>query len=170
MVQNTHHHLLAVVSRQRGDAQVDLALLEDKIETTVLGQSPHRDVQVGNHLESRNDGVLSPLRESQVLLHDAVHPVADLYHVDERLNVDIAGAGVDGVRQDQVAELHDGLGFAGDDLLQVVDFVGRGDGLDVVLFRRVDALHEGLQRTHQPVLSVDRVEDVTSGRDDDLHL
>jgi len=108
LVQDSHDHRLAVHGRDRGHAEVDLALLGRKLDAPVLGHKPLGDVHVGHDLDPRDDGRMEPLGGRALLNQETIDAVLDLEFVLKRLDVDIAGAVLDGLQDDQVDQVDQG--------------------------------------------------------------
>ncbi len=106
LVEQTQHHLLAERGGERRDADVHLAVGEVHGEAAVLRQQPHRDVEVGEHLDARNDRHLQVLGRLHHLVEHAVDAVAHHQPLAQGLDVDVARARLDRLGQHQVHEPH----------------------------------------------------------------
>ena len=106
--QNTQHDALAVVGRQRADAEVDLLLADLHLDAAVLGQALLGDVDAGHDLEAGDDrGPACVLGMLSRLDADAVDAVAHADAVGHRLDVNVGGPHADGLGDDQVDQLDD---------------------------------------------------------------
>src|SRR5262249_13605621 len=107
LVQDTHHHALAVERRYGGDADIDLAAAHPQADPAVLGQAPLGDIHLRKDLDAGDDGGLEPLRRRRRLAQHAVNAVAHFELPLERLDVDVAGALLHGLVDEHVDELDD---------------------------------------------------------------
>ena len=97
LVEQAQDDLLAEDRRQHGDAEVHvLAGAELELDAAVLRQAPLGDVERRHDLDARGDGVLELERRLHDLFEHAVDAVADAEHLLEGLEVDVAGAPLDG--------------------------------------------------------------------------
>ena len=125
-VEQTHDDAFAVERGQSGNAQVDFAAQRLDLDAAVLRQAAFGDIQAGHQLHARNDGGLQ-LARRRVLTHQhAVNAVADAKFFFERLDVDIAGALFDGLRDHGVHQTDDRR-FAGHVAKVFQVFVGLAD-------------------------------------------
>ena len=106
LVEEPEHDLFAVGGGQRRYPDVDFAVGQVHREPAVLGQQPHRDVQLRQHLDARHDRHLEILGRLHHLVQHAVDAVAHRHSVAQRLDVDVARPRVDRLRQHQVHEPH----------------------------------------------------------------
>ena len=106
-IEHAQHDRFAELRGQRRDAQIDDAVAQRIADAPVLRQAALRDVQVGHDLEARNHGQGQLLGRRRHLVEGAVHAIADLELSLERLEVNVAGAVLDGLEQDQVDEPDD---------------------------------------------------------------
>jgi hypothetical protein len=98
-IENTRHDLLAVQRRAGADAEVDRAILGDAhLDAPVLGHAALGDVEARHDLDacSQLDGELH--RRIRDLLQVAVEAQPDAVGLFVRLEVDVRGAFLDGVR------------------------------------------------------------------------
>ena len=108
VVQETQHHALAVEGGECGHAHVDLAVVHTQADSAILGYTPFGDVELGHDLESTHDGSRETRRRRDRILKDAVHTVAHSETVLVGLQVDVRGACVQRLEQQQVHDLHNG--------------------------------------------------------------
>src|SRR4051812_19875303 len=135
LVEESHDDLLAEERRADGDAEVHLAsLAELELDAAVLREAALGDVQLGHDLQTAGDGRLQLHGRLHRLEEHAVHAVADAEVLLVGLDVDVGGALLDGVEEDEVHELDDrrvgGALLEVDDVLVVVVVVD----LDLALF------------------------------------
>ena len=107
-------------AEQRGDggnAEIELFLLLVlhvlDHDAAVLREPLFADVELGHDLHAAGDGVLQLHGRRHHVLQNAVNAEAHAIFLFVRLDVDIAGAALHGVGEDQVAELDDGGFFGG---------------------------------------------------------
>ncbi len=112
-VEDSHDDLLAVDGRQRGDAQVDHGAVDGQADPPVLRHPSFGDVDVGHHLQARDDAGDDRSRLTHPLVQHPVDAVADSEVVLGRLDVDVGGSLLHGLQDDQVDELDD-RGFLDD--------------------------------------------------------
>ena len=93
--------------RQRRHPQVDLAPAGGEGDASVLGNAVLGDVEAGHDLEARRDAALDRLRRAGDLVEHAVDAEPDAEVVGARLDVDVRGALLEGLAQDQVDVLDD---------------------------------------------------------------
>ncbi len=95
-----------------GNAEVEFLLfpVADVLDhdAAVLRQPLFADVQLGHDLDAAGHRVFQFHRRSHHVLQNAVDAEPDAVFLLVRLHVDVAGAALHGVGQDQVAELDDG--------------------------------------------------------------
>ena len=106
-VEEADDHLLAKVGRQGGDAQIDFPLLHAQAAAAVLRLAPLGDIHPRDDLQPRHHGRLQMLRNLQDVPQHPVHALPDLKPALLRLDVDVAGAGLRGIGEDQVHQAHD---------------------------------------------------------------
>ena len=106
-VEQAHHHAFAVQRGQRGNAQIHFAAQNLDLDAAVLRQAALGDVQLGHQLQARNDGGLQLARRRFLIEQHAVHAEADAEFLLERLDVDVAGALFDGLRDHGVHQADD---------------------------------------------------------------
>ena len=123
-VEQAHDDAFAVERRERGDAEVDFAADGLDFDAAVLRQAAFGDVELRHQLDAGDDGGLHFARRRFLRVQDAVDAVADAELLFERLDVDVAGALLDGLGDHGVDEPDDGR-LAGH-VAQVFEiFVGR---------------------------------------------
>jgi hypothetical protein len=98
---------------------------QDEAHAAVLRHALFRDVELGQHLDARNQFVADRQRRRGVVAQHAVHAHADPVELLEGLEVDVGGAQLHGVHQDLVQEAHD---------RRVLDLVGRFHRRGCLLF------------------------------------
>ncbi len=91
LVQDPHHHRLAVTGGDHADAQVQLLLAHGDLDPPVLGSPAFGDVEFRENLDAGEDRAEQPSRGAVALHQHAVDPVADPDAVLERLDVDVRG-------------------------------------------------------------------------------
>ncbi len=96
-VEQAHHHAFAVERGQGGDAQIHLAAQDLDFDAAILRQAALGDVQLGHQLQARDDSGLQLARRRLLVEEHAIHAEADAEFFLERLDVDVAGALLDGV-------------------------------------------------------------------------
>ena len=107
LVEDPHHHRLAVHRRHRRHAQVDLLALHAQPDAAVLRQPALGDVQVGHDLDPRDHRGRQALGRRLDVVQHAVDAVADVQLVLERLDVDVGRAHVERVGDEQAHEADD---------------------------------------------------------------
>ena len=169
LVENTHDHRLAVRGGQARDAEVDGAAGDGDRDAAVLRDAALGDVEVRHDLDARDDGGGHGDVRGLHLVERAVHAVADLEVLLERLDVDVGRAVHDALVEDHVHELDDGVRVRGG--------VEGGDVVRVALegLVGVHALAEGLEHVGDGVGGVavvlrDAVVEVLLARHDEAHL
>ncbi len=180
LVEKPADDLLAEEGRQDADAVVELLHLRGELhldlDAPVLREAFLGDVELGEDLDARRDRFLELARRVHHLRQHAVHPVADPVLLLVGLDVDVGGAALDGVRQDDVDEPDDGSLFPFlDELLEV-------DGVLLFLVHDLERgvggvdgrhlLHDLLQLegVRGAVVPVDRVLEGDLGSDDRLDV
>ena len=106
--QQAHHHPLAVGDGHRREAHVVVAAGDLEADAAVLGQALLGDVEPAHDLDARDDARLERARQRLDRLVE--HVVDAEAHADlalEGLEVDVAGALLDGVLQQRVHQLDD---------------------------------------------------------------
>ncbi len=166
---DAHHHLLAERGGERGNAQLDLFSLIVGLDAAVLRAALLGDVHAAHRLEARGDGEVDELRHALDLVEHAVDAEADHGVLALRLDVDVAGARLVGVLQEEVDGVDDvrvaGLDLRArlelDVLLEVAD-EGEAVAAQVALGLR--------DRGAEAVLLVDDPHDVAVRGDDDVDV
>jgi hypothetical protein len=161
LVDDAHHHLLAVRGGQGRDPHVHAPSADLDHQPTVLRLALLGDVEVREHFDARDHGALRPLRQLLDLVQQAVDPEAHQEMFVLRLDVDVAGAFLTGAVEQPVGEPHDrpALGFANQlvDRLSPLVLAHRGD-LDVVLGAD-DVVDHLVHRPIDVIVALDRLED-----------
>ncbi len=105
-VQYAKHHRFTKLGRQAGDTQVNRPPVNHHVDTTILGQSALRNIQVGDNLQTRNH------RQSQMpgwrshLIKGAIHTITDFELIFERLKVNVGSTVLNRLLQNQIDELY----------------------------------------------------------------
>ena len=107
-VEQTHDDALAVKCRQSRNAQIDFAAQRLDLDAAVLRQAAFGDIQRRHQLHARNDRGLQFARRRVLIHQHAVDAVANAEFFFERLDVNIAGALFDGLRDHRVHQADDG--------------------------------------------------------------
>ena len=150
LVEDADRRPLAALGRQRGDAQVDAALLDRDADPAVLRHPLLGDVEVAHDLHPRDDRVDHPLRHVGRLAQHAVDPEADPHLPLAGLEVDVGGALPHRLAEDAVDELDHRRVFGADfhvgDLGQLVLGLrlALGDRLADRALQRVEAADQRL--------------------------
>ena len=177
LVEHAQHHLLAMRRGQERAAQIKIPSVHLHPHASVLGQAALRDVEVAHDLEARGERDLQIFRRRRAVHQNPVHPVAQAHHLLERLDVNVAGALLDRLHDDEVGQLdHGRLLGRGGKLVEahILDhFLDRLQPVGVVrrLFLGVldDVLHgAGLAAVDQMQLVRDRA--LGGDHGDDVHL
>ena len=105
LVQDADHGVLAEDAGHDGDAEIDVAVPDARLETAVLRRAPLRDVELGHDLDAR-DRLFVELGAGHApgLGQHAVDAVAHDQPAGSGLEVDVGGAGAHGVEQRRVDE------------------------------------------------------------------
>ena len=106
-VQQAHDDALAVQRGQGGDAQIHFAAHHLDLDTPVLRQAALGDVELGHQLEARNDGGLQLARRRFLVEQHPIHPEAHAEFLLERLDVNVARALFEGIRDHGVHQADD---------------------------------------------------------------
>ena len=138
--------------------KIDFAADDLDLDAAVLRQAPFGDIQLGHELEAADDGGLELARRRFLIEEHAVHAEAHAEFLLERLDVNIAGALLDGLGDHGVDQADDGR--LARHIAQVFEI---GAGLLVVALG-VGALF-GFA-----VIAVDGVEDFLLGGERGAHL
>ncbi len=96
---------------QDADAHIDGVAADVEFDAAVLRQAAFGDVEIGHDLDARGDGHGEMARRRHHFIEDAVAAIAHLVFVFERLEMDVAGAILDGQEHDHVEQLADGSGI-----------------------------------------------------------
>ena len=115
-IEDAHDQLFAECGRERRDAQLDLFSFALRLDAAVLRAAPFGDVHAAHRLDARGDGEVDELRHALDLVQHAVDAEADHGRLALRLDVNVAGARVVGVLQQEVDGVDD-VRVAGLDLV-----------------------------------------------------
>ncbi len=119
----SQHDALAECGRNRGDADVDIAARDAQPDAAVLRQPLLGNVEARHHLDARGDRGLNPLGGRDHVVEHPVHAEADDQLALEDLDVNVAGAVLDRLREHPIDELDDRRGVVG--LEQVLGLGGQ---------------------------------------------
>ena len=101
LVEDADDGVFAVHARHDRDAEVDGLARHAQAEAAVLRHALLGDVELGHHLDARDDGAVEALGDRpHGRLQHAVDAVLHVHRVVLRLDVDVAGAALDG-REDR---------------------------------------------------------------------
>ena len=146
LVEEPADDLLAEEGRQDADAVVELLHLPGELhldlDASVLRQALLGDVEPREDLDARGDRLLELRGGVHHLLEDAVDPVPDPVLLLVGLDVDVRGAALDRVRQDDVDEPDD-RGF-----LPLLDQLLEVDGVLLLLVDDLEGGVGGVDRRH----------------------
>ena len=159
-VEHAHHARLAEHRRQRRDAQIDGAPADRKVDAAVLRQTRLGNVQAAHDLHAADERGREVQRRRLQLVEHAVHAIANLELVLERLQVDVGRAVADGLVEDVVEQLAHGRRVR--HLLGVLEVghAGGPDALSRLLAARDAVLLDLLQdRGHHLLLAAVRLVD-----------
>ena len=104
LVENTHHDALAVHRGHGGDAKVDVFALQAQPNAAVLRQAALGDVKVRHDFDARNHGGGEALGRRFDFVQHAIDAVANDEAILERLDVNVGGATVKRVGDDEAHE------------------------------------------------------------------
>ncbi len=108
LVENTDDRVFAVHARHDRDAEVDGLAAHAQPEAAVLRHALLGDVELGHDLDARDDGAVRALGDRpHGRLQHAVDAVLDDHRVVLRLDVDVAGAPLDGGEDRRVDQADD---------------------------------------------------------------
>jgi hypothetical protein len=105
LVQQSHHHRLAVLDGHGGQTHVDGAALDLDVEAPVLGQALLGDVQARHELQAQHHRIGDALLVHHLFLQHAVDALADAQRVLVGLDVDVRGAHLHGVLEQALQQL-----------------------------------------------------------------
>ena len=88
--QNTQHDRFTVIRRQSADAEVDLALIDHQLDSTILRQALLRDINARHDLQTAGQRPLHPQRNLIALHAFTINPIPHPNPVLHRLNMNIA--------------------------------------------------------------------------------
>ena len=126
-IEQAHHDAFAVERGQRGNAQIDFAPQDLILMRPSCGRRRSAMFSLRHQLHARNDGGLQLARRRVLIEQHAVHAVADAEFLFERLDVNIAGALLHGLRDHGVHQADDRR-FAGHVAQMFQVFVGFARG------------------------------------------
>src|SRR6266581_2806092 len=107
LVEDADHHVLAVHTRDDRDPEVDVARAQPQLEAAVLRHALLGDIELGHHLEARNEGaVMAPVERLHRRVEHAVDAVLDRDSALVGLDVDVARALGEGVQEQRVDQPH----------------------------------------------------------------
>jgi hypothetical protein len=106
-VEDAQADLLSPLGRKGGDAEIDGAFFQPHADAALLGKSPFRRVELGENLEARGQAYLNLLGEYLDRLERPVDAEAHGEFFFLRLQVNIAGAPLDGERQKAIRHAND---------------------------------------------------------------
>ena len=112
LIENTDNDLFTVRGRQNRNTKIDVFAHHLNAKASILRHAPLRDVQAGQNFDARRDGQLQRLGRRFGQHEFAVHAVAQLERVHERLDVNVRRLLLDRLGQDQIDNLDDGRLFA----------------------------------------------------------
>ena len=116
-VQHPDHRILAKHARHDGQTKVDVAALHPQLEATILRQSPLTDIQLGHHLQARDqllgNGDIGNALQGQ---HHAIDTIADVHANGGALHMDIAGALLQAIEQQRIQHADHRIAFLGQPL------------------------------------------------------
>ena len=107
LVEQAQHHAFAVAGRDGRDAHIDRAARDAQTDAPVLRQPLLGDVELGHHLDARDDRRRHRAPRLQRLAQHAVDAQPHHEPVLERLDVDVRGVLLDRLGQQRVDELDD---------------------------------------------------------------
>ena len=113
-----------------------------QLGAAVLGQAPFGDVQARHDLEAGSDARCQGARRFHHLAQHPVHPHAHAVAVFVGFEMEVGGAGVDGVQHEFVDEAHH---------RSVVHLGGQGRGLQVLVGLHLDLLQAGIGQVGEGV-------------------
>ena len=163
-IEDTHHHLLAEGNRHRGDADLDVfAAPLPHLDAAVLGAAFFGDIHARQELDARGDRRVYRLGQVVDGVQAAVDAEAHHRHAALGLDMDVAGALLEGVMEDMVDRRLDMLVGGG-------DLLGGGD-LHIAL-EVADVDRGGSRRDHPELVlgGADRVLKTEKFGDDALDI
>ena len=100
--------LSPIERRQRRNAKIDFAAQRLDLDAAVLRQPALGDVELRHQLHAGDDRRLQLARRIVLLIEHAVDAIANAKFLLERLDVNVAGALLDGQRDHRVHQANDG--------------------------------------------------------------
>ena len=122
-VQDAEHAFFAVDGGQERNAQVEIPAGDFHAHAAVLRQAAFGNVERAHDLEAGDEGDLQVLRRRGFVDQHTIDAVAQAHHFFERLDVDVAGALLDRLDEDQVGQFDDGAFFDRDGQSVEVDLL-----------------------------------------------
>src|SRR5262249_199334 len=120
-VEHAEHAFLPMHRGQEGNTQIVVLAADLDAHAAVLRQAALGDVQAAHDLEPGGEGELHLLGRGSHVHQHTVHAVTQAHHAFEGFNVNVAGAVLDGLDENQVGQLDDGSLFAGRGELVEID-------------------------------------------------
>ena len=105
LVEHAQHDLLAEDPGQRAEPQIDGPPVGVDLHPPVLRQAPFRDVQIGHHLEPRDQGRMHVEGGLHDLIQDSVDAKPDPRVAPGGLDVDVAGPVLHGALDESVEKV-----------------------------------------------------------------
>ena len=96
-----------MVGGDHADSQVEFLLAHGDLDPPVLGAPSFGDIELGENLDTREDGTQQPSGRAVALDQHAVDAVADADPVLERLDVDVRGPQLHGFADHQLDQAND---------------------------------------------------------------
>ena len=133
-IEQAQHDPLAEGGRDGRDADIDIAARHAQPDTSVLRQALLGDVEARHDLDARGDRRLKTLGRRDHVVQHAVDAEAHQQFALERLDVDVACAVLDRLREQPIDQLDDRRGVVG--IEQIERFLGQlvGDHVEPILF------------------------------------
>src|ERR1700722_16348027 len=125
LVEHAEHDFFTVDRGQKGDAQIEVLAADANAHTTVLREAAFGDVEAAHDLNTRGERQLHLLGRRSDVDERAVNAITETDHLFKRLDVNIAGAVLDGLDENEVGQFDDGGFFAGGGELVEVDLLHR---------------------------------------------
>ncbi|MBT9175586.1 MAG: hypothetical protein DDT22_01266 [candidate division WS2 bacterium] len=106
LAQKTHHRLFAEEGGEDGDAEGNPVGLGLHLEAAVLRQAFLVELEVGEHLDARDDARGGGLRQIHRIVEDAVDTIPHQHLGLHRLDMNVGRVLYDGVPQERVDDAH----------------------------------------------------------------
>src|SRR6266567_461244 len=110
-VQDAEHAFFAVDGGQERNAQVEIPAGDFHPHAAVLREAAFGNVERAHDLEAGDEGDLQALRRRRFVDQHAIDAVAQAHHFFERLHMDVTGALLDRLDEDQIGQFDDGAFF-----------------------------------------------------------